>query len=206
MGLAYLYNRSKEHVMLRFLISLMIVALPDALSAHSPVLNNGNVEMSKSEPYLINEPEHSKAIFSELSGKVHYYRIDSDVPFSFYVGITTPKLDECDLGQTFSFEVLNSNFKRIDGRDGSKFLWSQWYEKFGKKWYWVGPEIGRAFKSNRQYDAGSWYVRVFNKGNAGKYVLAIGDKERFGLGAIFKMRGTVKEINRIFWDSANCAS
>jgi hypothetical protein len=193
-----------EKVMIRILTFLMI-AFPNALSAHSPVLNIGEVEMSRSEPYLIEEPEHSKAIFSELSGNAHYYRIDSAEPFDFYIGITAPKLDECDLGQTYSFDVLDEDYKRIDGRDGSKFLWSEWYEEFGKKWYWVGPEIGAAFKSDRQYDAGTWYVRVFNETNTGKYVLAIGDEERFTPGELLKIRGTVKEINQIFWNASNCS-
>jgi len=192
--------------MLRFLSVLIIAALPHAVWAHSPVLNDGSIAMTKAEPYLIDEPQHSKAIFSELAGQPHYYRIDSDVPFNFYVGITAPKLDDCELGQTFSFDVLDADFKRVDGRDGSTFEWWEWYEKFGKKWYWVGPEIGAEFKADRQYQAGTWYIRVFNKGNTGKYVLAVGDEERFGLGTILKMRGTVKEINEIFWNPANCGN
>jgi hypothetical protein len=199
-------NQEKDFTMPRLLCVLIIAALPHALWAHSPVLNDANAAMTKSAPFLIDEPEHSKAIYSELSGAPHYYRLDSDVAFNFYVGITASKLDDCDQSDTFSFDVLDANFKRIDGRDGAAFEWSEWYEKFGKKWYWTGPEMGAEFKANRQYDAGTWYVRVFNKSNSGKYVLAVGDEERFGLGALLKMRGTVKEINQIFWDPANCNS
>ena len=192
--------------MKRIFASLIIATLPFTATAHSPVLTDGDVAMTRAEPYLIDEPEHSKAIFSELSGTSHYYRIDSDKPFNFYVGITAPKIEGCKLGKTFSFDVLDASFKPVDQRDGSKAPWGEWYEKFGKQWYWVGPEIGQEFKATTQYPAGTWYVRVYNTSNSGKYVLAIGDEERFGLGTLLTIRGTVKEINQKFWNPANCAS
>ena len=41
------------------------------------------------------------------------------------------------------------------------------------KWYWVGPEYGADFKSTNVFEAGTYYLRVFNNDNSGNYVLAI---------------------------------
>ena len=45
--------------------------------AHQPVLNMGE-EMSQSKPYVIKDPEISKAIYSTLNGADHFYEISSD--------------------------------------------------------------------------------------------------------------------------------
>ena len=172
--------------------------------AHSPVLTNGTAAMSKANPYEIEDPEHSKAIFSTLTSEAHYYRITSDVSFEFYVGITAPKNESCGLSRSFSFDVLNENFEKLDGRDGHNFDWWAWYEEWGKKWYWVGPEIGKDFKADRIYEAGTYYIKVFNEENVGKYVLAVGYIERFSLRDIFTMRKKVKEINAEYWDESDC--
>jgi hypothetical protein len=59
---------------------------------------------------IIEQSEISKAIFSELKGNPHYFRIDSNSSFEFYAGITVPKIDGCPLSKKFSFEVLDANF------------------------------------------------------------------------------------------------
>ena len=73
----------------------------------------------------------------------------------------------------------------------------------GGEWYWVCPEIGKDFKADRTYSAGIYYIRVFNKANQGKYVLAVGDVERFGLVEIFTMCKKVKQINALYWDEGD---
>ena len=100
--------------------------------------------------------------------------------------------------------MLNANFEVIDGRSGTDFEWWEWSEPFGKKWYWVGPEIGADFKSTTVYPAGTYYVRVFNASNTGKYVLAIGDDERFGIGTLLTIRGTMRDTAAMFWDDTDC--
>ena len=52
--------------------------------------------MTKGDPFHIENPEHSKAIFSELNGSAEYYKMTSPTPFKFYVGITAPKLETCE--------------------------------------------------------------------------------------------------------------
>ena len=184
------------------IITLLLIIVIKSSEAHQPVLNS---EKSNSEePYIIEEPEISKAIFAELKGEPHYYRIDSNTKFKFYAGITTPKIDNCPLTKKFSFDVLDSDFELIKKKDGEKFKWWPWYEKHGEKWYWIGPEIGEKFKSNRDYNQGTYYIRVFNQNNTGQYVLAVGDIESFPISVIIKMLFTLPSINSAFWDDVTC--
>ena len=184
------------------IITLLLIIVIKSSEAHQPVLNS---EKSNSEePYIIEEPEISKAIFAELKGEPHYYRIDSNTKFKFYAGITTPKIDNCPLTKKFSFDVLDSDFELIKKKDGETFNWWAWYEKHGEKWYWIGPEIGEKFKSNRDYNKGTYYIRVFNHNNTGQYVLAVGDIESFPISVIIKMLFTLPSINSAFWDDVTC--
>ena len=98
------------------IIILILIIVIKPSKAHQPVLNSE--KSSSEEPYIIEEPEVSKAIFGELKGKPHYYRIDSNTKFKFYAGITTPKIDNCPLSKKFSFDVLDSDFELIKKRWG----------------------------------------------------------------------------------------
>lgn len=179
---------------------ICLLALP--AQAHSPVLDLS--PKTAEAPLVLDEPEHSKAIFSELTGAPQYFQLTSDQPFDFYVGVTAPKLEGCGLGRTFSFDVLDAAGQKIDGRDGDSMTWTPWYEEYGKSWYWVGPEIGKAFAHDRQYPAGTYVIRVYNPGNQGQYVLAVGDQERFGIGTLLTIGKTMKEVKATFWDEGRC--
>ncbi len=193
----------KEKIFTSLVIILSVILVLKSAEAHQPVLNSEK-SSSEEKPYIIEEPEVSKAIFAELKGEPHYYRIDSNTKFKFYAGITTPKIDNCPLTKKFSFDVLDSEFELIKKKDGENFNWWPWYEKHGEKWYWIGPEIGEEFKSNREYNEGTYYIRVYNQTNTGQYVLAVGDIESFPISVIIKMLFTLPSINSAFWDDVTC--
>lgn len=180
---------------------LTILATPAA--AHQPVVAAG-ASYPLDAPFEVEQPEISKAFFARLEGQPNYYRIVSSVPFRFYAGITVPKIGDCPLVQRFSFDVLDGDLNPIIAADGEAFDWWPWYESFGKKWYWVGPEIGADFKSDRVFAAGTYYIRVFNAENAGRYVLAVGDVESFPIDVIVKTMVVMPGINRDFWDNVSC--
>jgi len=181
-------------------VSLFTITSP---LAHQPVLNTTE-EMSASKPYVIEDPEISKAIYSTLNGADHFYKISSDKPFNFYAGLTVPKIDECTYFPRFSFAVLDKDFHSIQEFNGQNFHWWEWYEPYGKQWYWVGPEYGEDFKSTNIFGAGTYYIKVFNKDNKGNYVLAVGDIEKFTPLVIAKTIVTLPRINRKFWNKNNC--
>ena len=191
--------------MKKCITSFLLLLLFTHAYAHKPVLNK-NSTYPPDAPYEIENPEISKAIYSTLSGNPHYYRIQSDVNFDFYAGILAAKIGECALESKFSFEVLDSEFHRIDLADGENFEWIPWYEEYGKQWYWNGPEIGENFLSDRVYKTGTYYIKVFNETNTGQYIMAVGDIEKFSFTDIVGLLFSMGDIENEFWDPSLCAS
>ena len=144
-------------IKLLFLVVLLLVITSSF--AHQPILNS-DIEMSLDKPYVIKSPEISKAIYSILKGTDHYYVISSEKSFNFYAGLTVPKIDGCDDFVRFSFAVLDNDFHIIQEFDGQKYHWWKWYEPYGKKWYWVGPEYGKSFKSTKIFETGTYYIKL----------------------------------------------
>ncbi|NNE36681.1 MAG: hypothetical protein HKN08_00125 [Gammaproteobacteria bacterium] len=190
--------------MLEIVALITLLLVPCRLLAHQPVLNE--FESSQVNPYVIKDPEVSKAIFSTLNGDSHYYQISSPVEFRFYAGITTPKIDDCDVYQRFAFSVFDEDMKLIADFNDDAFEWWPWYEEYGKKWYWIGPEFGEKFKSTTQFQAGTYHIKVYNKVNSGNYVLAVGDDEKFTPLVILKLLFKLPKINKRFWSDVDCMS
>ena len=105
---------------MKFFLSLMFVLIGINSYAHQPVLNEQNY-ITFEDPYLIEKPEVSKAIYSTLKGKPHIFKISSSKDFKFYAGITVPKIKGCKQFEKFSFQVLDSNKKIIKNFDGQSF-------------------------------------------------------------------------------------
>ena len=186
---------------------IFILLIPLTVFGHQPVINDQNTN-SLSSAYVIEKPEVSKAIYGNLQGEPHYYLIGSEKEFNFYAGITVPKIDECPTFRKFSFNVTNMNNSEeiiIEQLDGNSFEWWEWYEPYGKKWYWIGPEIGAEFKSNTIYEPGNYYIKVFNESNTGNYVLATGDIEKFGPLVIAKLPLIMPKVNE-FWNKEFCVN
>ena len=192
--------------MIKLYSFLLIIFFSINTFAHQPRLNEeGDYAMSKDDPYIIKDPEISKAIYSTLDGAEHFYKIKSDEDFNMYAGITVAKQDDCpDEFQKFSFSILDENFNTLHVFDGESFKWWSWYEEYGKKWYWVGPEYGADFKSTNIFKKGTYYLKVNNNSNQGNYVLAVGDIEKFNALVIGKMMLVLPKINKKFWNKNNC--
>ena len=186
---------------MKYLTVLLLIVFPIFnLAAHQPALNEENTN-SPSKAYLIEKPEISKAIYGTLEGDAHYYSIKSEIDFNFYVGITTPKIDGCNTFDKFSVDVIsvsNGMQETLLELDGENYEWWEWYEPYGKKFYWIGPEYGAEFKSTNVYKAGEYLIKVFNNNNQGKYVLATGDIEKFGPLVIAKLPLIMPKVNK-FW-------
>ena len=144
---------------------------------------------NKDNIYTVSDPEISQAFYGKLSGDPHYYKIESDIDFMFYVGILVPKIDENF--NKLSIEVINNNNEIIFIADGNNFIWKPWYEPYARDWYYKGPEIGKdvggEFKKSIPLQNGSYIVKIFNNTNYGAYSLAIGEIEFFGSNIIEQM-------------------
>ena len=162
------------------ILIVFLIFYPLSVFAHQPKLIN--YSPSFDNPHEVIYPEISKAYYSELKGKPHYYKINSESDFLFYTGILSPKLNENY--KWLSLEVLDENKVVIYKADGKDFEWNAWYEPYARDWYWKGPEIGternEEFKTSFTVRAGTYYIKVFNEDNIGHYSLAVGEAEFFG--------------------------
>ena len=98
-------------------ILLLIILLSMSFTyaiAHQPKLIK--YSPSSNKPHDVIEPEISKAYYGKLIGEPHYYKIESNIEFSFYAGITIPKIN--DNVKWISLEVLDENNNSIFYEDG----------------------------------------------------------------------------------------
>ena len=135
---------------------------------HKPVIAKED-NLTKANPYLIDKPEISLALYGSLNGKKNYYKIESDQDFNLYIGILTPKLDEeKEPKNKVYFKYYDENFKEITFDDFPTGIvkdhkWTEWFEPFGKKNYWVGPQVGTDLNvPYGKYPKGTYYIEVFN--------------------------------------------
>jgi hypothetical protein len=122
--------------------------IPETKSRHKPKLPNKK-NLTFENPYVIEEPEISLALYGELTGKPHYYKIDSKEKFDFYVGILTPLLkseedtkdsqeDSLDPKNKVYFKILDEDKKEIIFKGYQTGIlkdheWVPWYEEYGKQ-------------------------------------------------------------------------
>jgi hypothetical protein len=161
------YNFGLKSIILLFVLFLSICAV----SAHQPRLEVG-VNSSLSNPIMVQNPEISQAFYGNLNGQPDYYKITSDKPFKLFVNILVPQSP--GISPDFvSAQVTDSSGKTIALLDGPNSAWTPMFEEFGGDYYLQGPEF------TQNVSAGTYYIKVFNQNNTGKYSIAIGDIEAF---------------------------
>jgi hypothetical protein len=134
--------------------------------AHQPVIVDAKTAVT------VNDPETSKAYYGELEGQPVVYTIKSAKLFDLYVNLLAPSIT--DAKTDFSLEISKDGelIQRLYGPDN---FWLDFYESFGDDYYLKGPEF------DSQAEPGTYTVKVYSQSNAGKYVLAVGKSEKFGL-------------------------
>ena len=142
-----------------------------AVSAHQPRLEAG-INSSMSNPIVVQNPEISQAFYGNLNGQPDYYKITSDKPFKLYVSILVPQSPGIS-GNFISAQITDASGKTIALLDGTKSNWTTMFEEFGGDYYLQGPEL------TKNVAAGTYYIKVFNTNNTGKYSMAVGDIESF---------------------------
>ena len=148
---------------------IFLLLLPIAL-AHQPRLVM-NVNTSKQNPIVIDNPEISKAYYGQLKGNPDYYQIVSDKPFNLYLNILVPNIP-VERERVFSVEVTR-NDEKILLLNGTTYTWEEYFEEFAGDSYLTGPE------ASFETDEGTYLIKVFNSENTGKYSLAVGEIESF---------------------------
>ena len=170
---------------LLLLVSLSLVA------AHQPRLETAT-NVSYENPIVVQNPEISQAFYSQLNGKPDYYRIDSNKSFRLYINLLVPTSPGIN-GNCVSAEVLDSTGRSIIFVNGTNSSWQAYFEEFGGDNYLKGPE------ATANLPAGTYYIKVFNQENQGKYVIAIGDVESFPLEESFTALFTIPLLKESFF-------
>lgn len=145
---------------------LFLVSAPSVL-AHQPRIiyyQQGDIEISN--------PEVSQAFYDELKGELRNYFIDSDKDFDLYINLLVPAQENRD-GRYSAKIFLQGREEEIAFLDGLSFGWQEFYEEFGRDYYFKGPEL------EQRFSAGRYKMEVFSGDNQGKYVLAVGKTEAY---------------------------
>lgn len=151
--------------------SIFIVALllfPIAALAHQPRIVDGELTS-------VPDPEVSKAFYGKLSGEPHVFVITESAPFELYVNVLVPDGATTDV----SAAIINQeNPDEPIAMLPAEGAWERYHEVFAQDWYLKGPEF------RTDVPAGTYEIRVWSSNNVGRYVLAVGEKERFPLSEI----------------------
>jgi hypothetical protein len=158
--------------------------------AHQPRISFGSRHPLE-DPQVVDKPEISKAYYGELTGEADYYKIDSPVPFTLYLNILTP--DEPNARADMTVEVITGG-QSIFMLIGRIHPWSKFYEEFARDNYLKGPEL------EENVTPGTYYIKVYNNDNRGKYSLAVGKIESFPLAETIKTAFTLPEIKVHFFN------
>lgn len=154
------------------IIMLFILVLSlGAASAHQPRLELG-VNSSQANPIVIQNPEISQAWYGNLNGQPDYYKINSTKPFELLVNILVPQGPGIS-SDFVSAQVTDSSGKTIANLGGNQSSWTPMFEEFGGDYYLQGPTF------DQNVSAGTYYIKVYNENNTGKYSLATGAIEAF---------------------------
>ncbi len=161
------FNFGLKSLILLFILFLSICAV----SAHQPRLELG-VNSTMTNPIVVQNPEISQAFYGNLKGQPDYYKITSDKTFDLYVNILVPQSPGISSDFVFA-NITDSSGKTIAMLGGNQSDWTPMFEEFGGDYYLQGPSF------DQNVSAGTYYVKIFNANNTGKYSLAIGSIEAF---------------------------
>lgn len=175
-----------------FIVTMLVIFISiSAVSAHQPRLET-SANVSFNNPTIIDNPEISQAFYSTLHGSPDYYKINSDVPFKFYLGLLVPQSPGIQ-GDFVSAQVLDSNGNILLTLNGTNSTWTPYFEEFGGDYYLKGPEV------TEQLPAGTYYIKIFNAENQGKYNIAVGDIESFPVDESLKALFTIPLLKEQFF-------
>lgn len=172
-------------------IFVLLVASISVAFAHQPRLVIG-ANASNDNPILIQNPEVSQAFYGELQGQPNYYQIKSDNQFKFYLNLLVPASPGIP-PDFISAQVLDSSGNVIITVDGTNSTWESYFEEFGGDYYLKGPE------TRADLPAGTYYIKIFNTDNQGKYNIATGEEESFPIGETMKALVTIPLLKEQFF-------
>jgi hypothetical protein len=176
---------------LMIVLFVFLMTTISIVAAHQPRLVIG-ANASIENPIVIMNPEISQAFYGELKGQPNYYKITSDKPFKFYINLLVPASPGIP-PDFISAELLDSSGKTLMLINGTNSTWEPYFEEFGGDNYLKGPE------TRDNLSAGTYYIKVFNNNNQGKYNIAVGEIESFPIDESLKALITIPLLKEQFF-------
>ncbi len=172
-----------------FFVFLLSCFLAASVSAHQPrMIENQN-------PIVINNPEVSQAFYEVLSGKSQFYTIDSDAPFTLYVNLLVPKSSNpYERYGAKVYQILETEKKQLINIRPFDKKWTLFHEEFANDDYYQGSEF------EQDVPAGQYEIEVYSDINLGRYVLAVGKKEAFGVNSLLMMLTILPNLKINFFE------
>ncbi len=170
---------------LRFIVlaALLFVFVPPA-GAHLPRMEGANAEIK------IERPEISKAYYGWLEGEPAVYSIDAKAPFLLYVNLLSPRIET---GRIDYSAVIHKDGEIFANIPADNSLWLVTYEPFANDYYAKGPEWAQKVPS------GKYEIKIYNSGNSGNYVLAVGKTEDLSLGEFLRTLVVLPRVKEEFF-------
>ena len=190
MGMRWDMERAGNSLIRGLLFLLVLILGAGRAYAHQPRISFG-ARHTFLNPIVIEKPEVSKAYYGILTGEPDYYRIDSPKPYQFYLNILVP--DRRDSSLDWNVDVVSNN-KTLLRLKGKGYKWERFFEPFARDRYLKGPDLDWRLRQ------GTYYIKVYNKGNRGKYSLAVGSIESFPVGETISMVFTLPVIKEKFFN------
>lgn len=185
-------KKSKIHGLgLLAVIFVFLFASLSMVSAHQPRLEVGQ-NATYENAIVVENPEISQAFYGKLTGSPNYYKITSEKPFKLYINLLVPASPGIS-ANLVSAEVLNSSGESLLLINSTDAQWEPYFEEFGGDYYLKGPE------ATKNLPAGTYYVKVFNSNNQGKYSIAIGDIESFPIEESLTVLVTIPMLKEFFF-------
>lgn len=179
----------KEFNKIIFFSAVFLFGIVFSVSAHQP-----EIIFNKTGNITINNPEVSKAFYDELKGAPRDYFINSDKDFNLYLNLLVPAFSNPDGKYSANvFSIINDKEELFFSTDILSTGWSEYYEEFGRDYYYKGPEF------EKQVSAGKYKIEVFSQDNNGKYVLAVGKTESFNITSLLNVYWQLPYLKLVFF-------
>lgn len=181
-----------KKVFLIFSICLFL-GLAQSVSAHLP-----RIIYNQSNDIQIKDPQVSQAFYDELGGNPRNYLINSNADFNLYINLLVPAYSNPNGKYSAKvFLIKDGKDEEVAFIDGqTDFLWQEFYEPFGRDYYYKGPEFEKSLS------AGDYKITVFSYENRGKYVLAVGKEEKFPLMEILNVYWVLPMLKQEFFQTS----
>ena len=171
-----------------FLLILILLSL-FTVSAHQPRVEDSNT-------IYVDNPEISKAYYTELKDEAHEYFIESNSDFNLYVNILVAYDSD---RRDFIVDIYRDE-TLLESLNKEKYNWTYFNEPIAGDEYWMGPEY------DVKATPGNYKIVVSSINNTGKYVLATGKIEKFTFMDTIRTIAVLPKIKSDFFDKPSLSA